>query len=174
MPEERWRSLSLLSSVFDTVIPALLVAAIIFVTAAETAMRTVFGSSVAWYSEVIMLMFSWAVFLAGVAGIRTGRAIAVDAIYFYCSPRIQYAMRVFSHVLTVGVGLTWAYFLWLLTARQGSLTTVVLDIPFAARTTGIVIAFVLIAILALRNLLADRVAESPEKLTIEDIEGRSD
>ncbi|MQB01857.1 MAG: TRAP transporter small permease subunit [Actinobacteria bacterium] len=140
-------------TLLDTWLPTLFIAGVMLLIFVESVGRTVARASIIWYVEVLAVIFTWAVFLAGAAGIRSGRAIAVDAFYGMLGPRAQRAVLAFGNVVVVMTGLAWAWWLMQLTLDQGGLETVMLGIPFAVRTTGIILAFALIALYGVRALL---------------------
>jgi TRAP-type C4-dicarboxylate transport system permease small subunit len=137
----------------DTWLPALFIAAAMLLIFVESMLRTLAGASIIWYVEITSVAFTWAVFLSGAAGIRSGRAIAVDALYGLLPQRTQRIMLAFSNMVTLIVALAWAWLMVGLTFQQGALKSVVLGIPTAVRTSGIVLAFALIAVYALRVVL---------------------
>lgn len=165
----RTRGLGLLT-VLDTWIPAGFIAIVTVLIVAETAGRWAGARAIIWSVEVAAVLFTWAVFLAGAAAIRSGRAITVEALVTSLPPRIQMVCDVFATLVTLIVALGWAWLLVLLTQEQGGLETPVLGIPFWVRTAGAALAFALIAAYELHRLLGRRVAEVSRRSALEEVE----
>lgn len=164
--QKRRFSPQIVGTFLDTWLPTLLIAAAILLIFAESVGRTFARVSIVWYVEVLAVIFTWAVFLAGAAGIRSGRAISVDAFYSHFGARAQRVTLAFGNVVIVIVALAWGSLLLRLTVDQGGLQTVMLGIPFAARTIGVSLAFGLIAFYGLRALLRPAELPSPS-ITLE-------
>lgn len=145
-----------LATPVDTWVPAAMLAVIAAIVVLGVADRSMsLGMQWYWSSELLNILFTWAVFL-GAAGIfRQGSAIAVDALYVSLWPGAQRVLRLLAPAVSLLTALALIRFSLPYLDRIWHHTTPMLGVSEGWRGLAVPVSMALIAIASAMQIVAE-------------------
>ncbi len=143
-----------------TVLAAAALGVFTVVVIAEVIARYGFGAPIIWSNEVATYLFIYAVFFGGSVALSRHELMDVRFISECCPRRVQWLMRLGTHLVILGfstVGVVYACVLIATSVRTGTISPA-LEIPMLYVYLPIPVGFALMGYFSLVNFLHEAVA----------------
>jgi len=132
------------------------------VVIAEVIARYGLDAPIIWSNEVATYLFIYAVFFGGSVAVKRGELMDVRLISDHCPRRIQWLMKLGTHLVLLGfsaVGVVYACVLIVTSVRTGTISPA-LEIPMLYVYLPIPVGFALMGYFSLVNCLREAAAGS--------------
>jgi TRAP-type C4-dicarboxylate transport system permease small subunit len=128
---------------------------VVFVTLTliNVVLRYGFNFILSWAEEVIVMAFSWSVFLGIITAFRLDRHVAIDVIVPRLPKEVQRILYTAIDVLVLALNLYLTYLGVLLCMNVGVKTTYVLKLSFVYFDAALVVSFGLMAVFGIIRLV---------------------
>jgi TRAP-type C4-dicarboxylate transport system permease small subunit len=144
-------------------------------TLVNVVLRYGFNFVLSWAEEVILIAFSWSVFLGAITAFRQDRHVAIDVIVAMFPAKVRRVVYILIDALVLVLNIYLAYLSVVLCMKVGVKTTYVLKISFVYVDAALVVSFGLMAVFGVIRLIKNlagryQITDSVTR-TIQEIEG---
>jgi TRAP-type C4-dicarboxylate transport system permease small subunit len=122
-------------------------------TLVNVILRYFFNFVLSWGEEVIVLAFSWSVFLGAITAFRQDKHVAIDVIVTTFPAKVQRVIYIVIDVIVLGFNIYLAYLSVILCMNVGVKTTYSLKISFIYIDAALVVSFGMMAIFGVIRLV---------------------
>ena len=122
--------------------------------AAEVLYRNLFGQSIYWQQEIIVILLVWEVFMGAAYIFGTSELISVDVLYGLFRGRGKAALDIFINVAVLIVLIVILRYGWTYMLMQASLTTTALRITQSIYTIPMLISALSMLLEIIRRFIA--------------------
>ncbi|GHV89804.1 putative TRAP transporter small permease protein [Spirochaetia bacterium] len=161
----------------EEVIGCFFVVVFVTLTFINVILRYFFNFVMSWAEEVIVLAFSWSVFLGAITAFRQNRHVAIDVIVTTFPVKVQRVVYIIIDVLVLALNIYLAYLSVVLCMNVGVKMTYVLKISFIYVDAALVVSFGLMAVFGvvrlIRNLSEGYQITNSITRTIEEVDAKA-
>jgi TRAP-type C4-dicarboxylate transport system permease small subunit len=122
-------------------------------TLVNVILRYGFNFVLSWAEEVILIAFSWSVFLGAITAFRQDKHVAIDVVVATFSAKAQHVVYILIDILVLALNIYLAYLSVVLCMKVGVKTTYVLKISFVYVDAALVVSFGFMAVFGVVRLI---------------------
>ena len=139
----------------DDLIASAAIFLVIIVTCMAVFMRYAMNNPVQWVEEVLAAVFIWSIMIGAASAMKNRQHVSIDALTAVLPEKVQFAIRIFNHLLAIVVLSAFGVLGFELALRAQEKITPILSIKYTYIDIAVPLGFFWMVLHVARHLYTD-------------------